>query len=334
MTSMRADDESMPLSAMVLAAGEGKRLHSGRAKVLHEVGGVPLIDHVLVALEPLHASPVVVVVGHLHEQVEAHLAGRRVDVVVQEPPRGTGDAVACALPRLPDEGVVVVLSGDVPLITPETLNALVDRQRSRDAMAALATAVVPAPGPYGRVVRGAAGDVVAVVEAGDATEEQRALTEVNAGTYAFDLAALRAVLPRLRADNAQGEYYLTDVLGILAARGDPVAALVLDDPAEMAGVNSRADLAEVHRLLNTRVIRALQEKGVTVLDPATTWVEPSCTVGRDTVLEPGVNLRGGCAIGERCRIGANAVLAGVSVSDDAAIPPLSHLLGSQRSLVG
>jgi bifunctional UDP-N-acetylglucosamine pyrophosphorylase/glucosamine-1-phosphate N-acetyltransferase len=166
-----------------------------------------------------------------------------------------------------------------------------------------------------------------VVEAGDATEEQRALTEVNTGTYAFDLAALRTVLPELRADNVQQEYYLTDVVGMLTAREGLVTALVLEDPAEMAGVNSRADLAAVHRLLNARVIRALEEKGVTVLDPATTWVDSSCTVGRDTVLEPGVHLRAGCVIGQGCRVGAHAVLAGVTVPDAAAIPPLSHLVG-------
>ena len=328
MTAMRVEAGSTFLSAVVLAAGEGKRMRSGRAKVLHEVGGLPLIDHVLAALEPLRAAPVVVVVGHLRGQVKAHLAGRCLDVAVQDPPRGTGDALACALPLVPEEGEVIVLSGDVPLITPVTLEGLTALRRSRHAAAALATAVLAAPGPYGRIVRGPSGDVAAIVEARDATEEQRELSEVNAGTYAFDLGALRSAMPSLRPDNAQGEYYLTDVVGILAARGEVVAGLPLDDPAEMVGVNSRADLAEVHRLLNTRVVRRLQESGVTVLDPATTWVDPDCAVGRDSVLEPGVHLRRGCVIGEGCRIGAHAVLEGVTVARGMVIPPLAHRCAS------
>jgi bifunctional UDP-N-acetylglucosamine pyrophosphorylase/glucosamine-1-phosphate N-acetyltransferase len=316
-----------PLSAVVLAAGEGKRMRSSRAKVLHEVGGRALVDHVLAALDPLHPSAVVVVVGHLRAQVEAHLAGRGVRLAVQEPPRGTGDALARALPLLPAGGDVIVLSGDVPLITPRTLSALVALRRTRGAAAALATAVLPEPGAYGRVIRESSGTVAAIVEARDATAEQREVREVNAGTYVFELAALGAALPALRPDNVQGELYLTDAVATLVAAGREVAALVLDDPAEMAGVNSRADLALVCSLLNARVLRALQEDGVTVLDPATTWVDPDCTVGRDTVLEAGVHLRGGCAVGGRCRIGAHSVLDGVTLAEGTTVAPLTLRTG-------
>ena len=302
-------------------------MHTRRAKVLHEAGGRALIDHVLAALEPLAPAPVVVVVGHLRDQVEAHLAGSSVVLAVQDPPRGTGDAVARALPLLAEGGETLVVSGDVPLVTPATLEALVELRRSRNAAAALATAVLPEPGSYGRIVRNPVGDVVGIVEARDATLEQRAIREVNAGTYDFDLGALRLAIGRLRPNNDQGEYYLTDVVGIVAANGLGVAALPLADPAEMAGVNSRADLAEVHRLLNERVIRRLQEAGVTVLDPATTWVDADCTVGRDAVLEAGVHLRRGCVIGERCRIGVHSVLDGVTVADGTAVPPLSFCAG-------
>ena len=240
------------LSAVVLAAGEGKRMRSDRAKVLHEVGGRPLVDHVLAALEPLHPSPVVVVVGHLREQVEAHLAGRGVRLAVQQPPRGTGDAVVRALPVLPEHGDVIVLSGDVPMITSRTLETLVDLRRTRRAAAAVATAVLRTPGSYGRIVRAPSGDVAAIVEARDATLEQTALGEVNTGTYAFEITALREALPELRPDNAQGEYYLTDVVGVLASRGRVVVGLPLEDPTEMAGVNSPADLAEVDALFAAR----------------------------------------------------------------------------------
>jgi bifunctional UDP-N-acetylglucosamine pyrophosphorylase/glucosamine-1-phosphate N-acetyltransferase len=308
---------------VVLAAGEGKRMRTRRAKVLHEAGGRALVDHVLAALEPLAPSPIVVVVGHLRAQVEVHLAGRNVALAVQDPPRGTGDAVARALPLLREEGQTLVVSGDVPLITSATLSALLELQRSRSAVAALATAVLPEPGDYGRIVRNQPGDVVAIVEARDTTVEQRGIREVNAGTYVFDLAALREAVPRLRPDNDQGECYLTDVVGILTAQGLRVAGLRLEDPAEMAGVNSRADLAEVHHLLNARCVHRLQEAGVTVLDPATTWVDADSTVGPDTVLEAGVHLRRRCVIGERCRIGAHSVLDGVTVPGGAVVAPLT-----------
>jgi bifunctional UDP-N-acetylglucosamine pyrophosphorylase/glucosamine-1-phosphate N-acetyltransferase len=303
-------------------------MRSGRAKVLHEVGGRALLDYVLAALEPLEPAHLVVVVGHLRQQVEAHLSGRGVVFAVQEPPRGTGDAVGRALARLPEDGEGLVVSGDVPLLRSATLSSLVELRRSRGAAAALVTAVLPQPGTYGRVVRSEAGDVVGIVEAGDATEEQRAIREVNGGTYVFELPALRGALARLEPDNAQGEYYLTDVVGILAAGGMKVAGLRLDDPGEMAGVNSRADLAEVHRALNLRTVRQLQEAGVTVLDPLTTWVDGDCAVGPDTVLEPGVHLRRGCMIGSGCRIGAHSVLEGVTVPDNGVVAPLTRRRGT------
>lgn len=317
----------MSVAAVVLAAGEGKRLKSATAKVLHEAGGRALVDHVLDALAPLVPRPLVIVVGHLRDQVERHLAGREALFAVQDPPRGTGDAVGRALPLLPREGEALVVSGDVPLVSSETLAALVELRRSRAAAAALATAVLPDAGAYGRIVRGAGGDVSAIVEAKDAGEKQREIREVNAGTYVFELAALRPALALLSPANAQGEYYLTDVIRILAERGMPVVGLPLEDASEMAGVNSRADLAEVHRLLCARVIAVLQGAGVTVLDPATTWVDAPCAVGRDTVLEPGVHLRGACRIGTGCRIGAHAVLEDVTLADGAAVAPLTHRRG-------
>jgi bifunctional UDP-N-acetylglucosamine pyrophosphorylase / glucosamine-1-phosphate N-acetyltransferase len=325
--SVNARHGAGSLSAIVLAAGEGKRMRTLRAKVLHEAGGRALLDHVLAALEPLAPAPLVVVVGHLREQVEAHLAGRGAVLAVQEPPKGTGDAVARALPHLPDDGETLVLSGDVPLITTATLKALVELRRSRGAAGALVSAVPGEPGNYGRIVRNQAGEVIGVVEARDVTPEQRGIGEVNAGMYVFELAALRWAISRLRPDNAQGEYYLTDAIGLLASEGHRVAAFRLQDPDEMTGVNSRADLAEVHRLLNARVVRRLAEAGVTVLDPATTWVDADCTVGGDTVLEAGVHLRRGCSVGVRCRIGAHSVLDGVTVPDDGVVAPLTRRRG-------
>jgi bifunctional UDP-N-acetylglucosamine pyrophosphorylase / glucosamine-1-phosphate N-acetyltransferase len=316
----------MSLSAVVLAAGEGTRMRSGLAKVLHQAAGRALLDHVLEALAPLAPTPLVVVVGHGRDQVTDHLAGRPVLHVVQEPPRGTGDAVRCALERLPRTGEVLVLSGDVPLLTTTTLEGLVAVRRTTGATAVLASAVLPEGGAYGRVIRSEpGGPVTAIVEARDATPKQLAVREVNSGTYLFDLGALRGALAALTADNAQGEYYLTDVVAILAAEGRTVLAEVLTDPVEMTGVNTRSELAAVHALLNRRVIVGLQRDGVTVLDPASIWVDADCRVGRDTVLEPGVHLRRGCVIGERCRIGAHSVLEGVSLAAEEVVPPLQHL---------
>jgi len=303
-------------------------MRSGLAKVLHEVGGRTLIDHVLAAVEPLAPSPLVVVVGHLRAQVETHLAGRGVVLAVQDPPRGTGDAVARALPLLPEGGETLVVSGDVPLVAAATLEALVELRRRQEAAAALVTAVLPEPGSYGRVVRDGTGNVGRIVEARDASDDARSTGEVNAGTYVFDVGSLRRAIGELRPDNDQCEYYLTDVVGILTAGGLRVAALPLADPAEMAGVNSRSDLGEVHRLLNRRIVRRLQEAGVTVLDPETTWVDADCTVGRDSELEAGVHLRRGCVIGERCRIGAHSVLEGATVADGTTVPPLSFRGGT------
>ena len=316
----------MSVAAVVLAAGEGKRLRTRHAKVLHEAGGRPLVDHVLAALAPVGPDPLVVVVGHRREEVTAHLAGRAA-FAVQDPPRGTGDAVRCALPLLPASGNLLVLSGDVPLLTEATLRELLELRRRSGAAAVVATAVLVDPGGYGRIVRDPAGDVAAIVEARDATAAQAAIREVNAGTYAFELTALRPALARLNPENEQGEFYLTDVVAGLVRDGSRVAALALADAAEMAGVNTRADLAEVNRLLNARVVRRLQDAGVTVLDPASTWVEGDCRVGADTVLEPGVQLRRGCVVGAACRIGAHAVLDGARVPDGASVAPLTRRSG-------
>jgi bifunctional UDP-N-acetylglucosamine pyrophosphorylase/glucosamine-1-phosphate N-acetyltransferase len=319
----------MGLSAVILAAGEGKRLRTRHAKVLHEALGLPLLAHVLAAVGELAARPLVVVVGHLKEQVIEFLHGQEVEIAVQDPPRGTGDALAQALPNLPQEGVLLVLSGDVPLLTSATLRALVEPVAAGRAAATLATAVLADGARYGRILRGPDGGVAAIVEAGDASVEVLAMREVNAGTYAFDLSCLRPALAGLRPDNAQGEYSLTDVLSALVHEGRRVLGLPLADAAEMAGVNTRAELAEVNCLLNRRVVQRLQAAGVTILDPATTWVDADCEVGPDSVLEAGVHLRRGCRLGTGCRIGAHSVLDGVKLLDGAVVPPLSWRSGEE-----
>jgi len=317
----------MSLGVVILAAGQGKRLRTTLAKVLHEAHGKPLLDWVLAAARPLQPAKTVVVVGHLREQVIWHLAGSSADLVVQEPPRGTGDAFRVALPALEGCRRALVLPGDAPLLSTTTLRALCQHQEQTGASCVLLTAMLPNGGAYGRVLR-ENGKVVAIVEASDATPEQLAVGEVNAGVYVFDLPTVAPFLEQLGAENRQGEYYITGLIGALVAAGKPVVAVTLVDPQEMLGVNTRAELAQVSKILNQRVVRFWQDNGVTVLDPDSTWVEDGCQFGPDTVLEPGVVVRGASVVGARCRVGAYSVLEGAQIADDTWIPPLSYLRGS------
>ncbi len=243
----------MDWSVAVLAAGKGTRMKSPLPKVLHALAGRPLLDHVLdLALQLVPADRVMVVVGHGAAEVAAVAEARGARTVLQEPQLGTGDALRVALSALddPDAGVAV-LSGDVPLLRPASVRALCDAVEA-GAAAALLTAILDEPGPYGRVLRGAGGGVEAIVEARDATPEQLAVREVNAGVYAFQRPPLDAAIAALRPDNDQGEYYLTDVIAHLRCRGLPVAAHVLADPLEMAGVNTPADLERLEELVGRR----------------------------------------------------------------------------------
>lgn len=322
---MRAMDEPS-WSVVVLAAGQGTRMKSDLPKVLHEVCGRSLLDRVLDrALDVTSGERVVVVVGHGAERVDAAARPRGVHTVVQEPQLGTGDALRVGLaaaPTGPDDAVIV-LSGDVPLLRPASIDALRGAVAG-GAAAALLTAVVEHPGSYGRVVRAADGGVDRIVEARDASPDVLAVTEVNAGVYAFRRAPLDRALAGLTTDNVQREYYLTDVVAGLRAGGHAVEAVVLDDPAEMLGVNTRADLARVAALVNTRTLERLMADGVTILDPTSVWVDDDCHVARDAVLEPGVVLRGGARVGERARVGAHAVIDGLEVAAGETVPPLSR----------
>jgi len=242
----------MSCLVVVLAAGKGTRMKSDLPKVLHEVSGRVLLDFVLDLGERVaRADHIVVVVGHRAGRVEEHVRDRGVLIVLQEPQLGTGDALRVAVEVAPEGDVVLVLSGDVPLLRKKTLDQLLDSV-AKGAEAALLTAVLTDPGAYGRVLRGPDGSVSAVVEARDADANILALNEVNAGVYAFRRASLEQALASLKPDNAQGEYYLTDVVRWLTRRGLPVAATILEDPEEMQGVNTREDLRRVEQVLSSR----------------------------------------------------------------------------------
>jgi bifunctional UDP-N-acetylglucosamine pyrophosphorylase / glucosamine-1-phosphate N-acetyltransferase len=318
--------QSSSLQAVILAAGKGTRMKSGRTKVLHPVFGVPLLEHVLRTVAAAGASPVAVVVGHQAEAVESAFAGRGLTFVRQQPPLGTGHAVqvARAVFAAHPERTLLVVNGDVPLLRPETLQRLVTTHRERRAAATLLTVVLDDPGAYGRVVRDETGGVRAIVEAKDATGKVREVREINAGLYAFEVRPLLEVLSRLQPQNAQGEYYLTDVVGLLRAADHPVAAVAADDPAEGLGVNSIAELAQVTRTLRARRTESLMAAGVGIEDPESTHIGLDVVVEADALLRPYTLLEGRTIVRAGACIGPFARLVDTEVGEGAHV--LDHCL--------
>lgn len=309
----------MSFTAVVLAAGKGTRMRSAVPKVLHDLCGLPMVAWPVQAATAAGAERVVVVVSPGTSLDGAVPEGTR--TAVQEVADGTAGAVDAARGELAD-GPVVVLSGDVPLVTASAIEGLVRAHRESGAAATMATTVLGDPSGYGRVVRAPDGSVEKVVETkapGDATAEELAIAEVNTGIYCFDGAALAGALPRVSTDNAQGERYLPEVLTLLRADGGSVAAHVVDDPALVLGVNDRADLAEVARHARDRIATAHMLAGVTIVDPAQTTIDATVTIGPDTVVEPGCVLRGATAVGAGATIGPQATLIDTTVEDGATV---------------
>jgi bifunctional UDP-N-acetylglucosamine pyrophosphorylase/glucosamine-1-phosphate N-acetyltransferase len=337
------------LHLVVLAAGKGTRMKSAAPKVLHRVAGVPMIGHVLDTADRLSPASTTVVVGHQADRVREALAHRGgLTFVVQEPQLGTAHALLSAEPALGGRtGTLVLLSGDVPLLTASTLESLVRAHESARAAMTVVTAVVPDPSGYGRIVRdgGGSGEQIArIVEDRDATPEERALGEINAGIYAFALDGLFDALRGIAASNAQGEYYLPDLVEVYRRTGRPVATLRAANADEIRGVNSRKELAEVSRVVRTQINDRLMAAGVTLEDPATAYIGPGVRVGADTVIHPGVSLEGETVIGAGCelhsgvrivdsRVGDGVVVHNHSivtdstVGDGAHVGPFAHLRG-------
>jgi bifunctional UDP-N-acetylglucosamine pyrophosphorylase / glucosamine-1-phosphate N-acetyltransferase len=314
-------------AVLVLAAGAGTRMRSDIPKVLHTLAGRSMLAHSLHAIAKMAPQHLVVVLGRDHARIEhavaelAETLGRPIDTATQDQQLGTGHAVLCGLAALPEDfrGVVVVTSGDVPLLDADTLADLVASHNSRRAAATMLTTTLSDPTGYGRTLRAQDNEVMAIVEQADATPSQREIHEVNAGVYAFDIGALRSALSRLSADNAQQELYLTDVIAIVRQDGQAVQARHVDDSSLVAGVNNRVQLAELAAELNSRIVSAHQLAGVTVVDPATTWIDVDVTIGRDTIIQPGTQLLGGTRIGGRCNIGPDTTLSDVCVGDDTSV---------------
>jgi bifunctional UDP-N-acetylglucosamine pyrophosphorylase/glucosamine-1-phosphate N-acetyltransferase len=305
---------------VVLAAGKGTRMKSGLPKVLHRAAGLPLIEHVLRTAASLQPSSIVLIVGHQAEVLRESLGERLgLSFALQEPQLGTGHALLQAAPALKGAGgTVVLLSGDVPLLRAETLARLRTVHERNGAAATVLTAVIDEPDGYGRIVR-EGGQIAAIVEHRDATDAERGIREINSGIYAFDLAPLFDALRAIGSSNAQGEYYLPDLVRIYRARGLTVATVVLDDAKEILGVNSRKELAEVTEVLRTTKNDTLMAEGVTIVDPATTYIGADVSVGADTIIHPGVYLEGRTRIGSGCEIHSGVRIVDSTIDDGVLI---------------
>ena len=322
------------LDVVIMAAGKGTRMKSSMPKVLHPLGGRALVQHVIDTAQALHARHTVVITGHGAEAVEAALSGPGavpgLRFARQMPQLGTGHAVQQALPQLPDDGTVLVLSGDVPLTRAATLQALIDA--SGGEQLALLTLDMPDPTGYGRIVREggqADGGVHAIVEHKDATDMQRAIHEIYSGIMAVPARRLKAWLPRLDNHNAQQEYYLTDIVKLAVAEGVPVRAHKIHDGVEVAGVNSPAQLAELERAYQWRCAQALMGEGVRLIDPARLDVRGELTCGRDVEIDVNCVFEGRVQLGQGVRIGAHCVIANCQIADHAVIHPFTHIDGER-----
>jgi bifunctional UDP-N-acetylglucosamine pyrophosphorylase/glucosamine-1-phosphate N-acetyltransferase len=320
------------IHVVVLAAGKGTRMKSALPKVLHAAGGRSLIDHALRTAAALSPASIVVVVGHEAERLKAAIAERPgLTFAVQEPQLGTGHALLQAEPSLRGaHGTVVLLSGDVPLLRAATLLSLVSVHQARGAAATVLTADVPAPDGYGRIVR-EGGQIRAIVEHKDASPAEREIREINSGVYAFDLPPLFAALREIGSANAQGEYYLPDLVKIYRARGLVVETIRLRDPREILGVNGRKELADVASILKSTKNDELMAAGVTLVDPATAFIGPDVTVAADTVVQPGVYLEGNTRIGSGCVIHSGVRIVNSTVDDGAIINNFCLIIESHVS---
>lgn len=324
----------MSAVALILAAGEGTRMRSDLPKVAHRVLGVPMVSLVTESAEKAGCE-VVVITGHKAEAVESLLSG--VTFVRQECQLGTAHAVLCAKDALEGvEGSLVVLSGDTPLISPETIRSMIDLRESSSAAVMVLTAEVDDPSGYGRIVRGSDGTMLGIVEHKDATAEQLAIREVNTGTYCFDVQALFEHLDRVGSENSQGEFYLTDMVSLFHQEGLGVVSAKVEDPQELLGVNSRVQLAEATAWLQARINTQHMLAGVTMTDPSTVWIGPEVRIGRDVVIEPMTTILGATVIEDGCHIGPSSRIEDSEINVAARVDSsvvLSARIG-QRATVG
>ena len=305
-------------AAIILAAGQGSRMQSSKAKVLHKVAGLEMVNHAVRSVQLASFQEIIVVVGYQGDKVAEALEG--VTLAWQEEQLGTGHAVDQCREILQDfDGPVLVTYGDTPLFRSATFQELVEYHNQNGSVATILTALFDDPSGYGRILRSDDGHVLGVVEHKDASLEQREIREINTGTYCFDSKVLFHYLAQITPENAQAEYYLPDVLPLMLKDGHKIGGFVLGDPAESMGINDRIQLGMAEAILRDRICAHWQRVGVTIVDPKTTWIEWDCQIGQDTVIYPGCFIQKGTIIGEDCRIGPNCRLEQAQIGDGVTL---------------
>ena len=322
------------LSVVILAAGLGTRMKSRRAKVLHELAGLPLITHVVRSTSQLEPETILVVVGHQAQEVEQVVLdaiGEKARFAVQAQQRGTGDAVESTRSLLENsDSLLLLLYGDMPLVRAETLKKMIAHHRDQGATCSILSVEMQNPTGYGRIVRNEDGSFARIVEQRDATADQKQIREINSGIYCFDARELFQALRLVEPANEQGEYYLTDVAEIILSRGGTVSVYVHDDAREVSGINSRADLAEIENLLRRTTIRRLMsETGVTFIDPSHAYISPDAQIGADSIIYPGVSIEGKTVIGTGCVIRSGVRITNSRLGDDVTVKDHSIIVDSE-----
>jgi bifunctional UDP-N-acetylglucosamine pyrophosphorylase/glucosamine-1-phosphate N-acetyltransferase len=321
------------IGVIILAAGLGKRMKSRLPKVMHPLSGKPLLSHVLATARRLKPEKVAIIVGHGAERVR-QACHNDVTWVLQEQQLGTGHAVFCAKKSFGEfSGDILILSGDVPLISERTLNAIIQGHRHDNASLTLLTASLEQPRGYGRVLRHADGSIAGIVEEKDATDVQQQINEINAGVYVASAPFLFSALEKIENRNEQGEYYLPDTVAIALKHGKRVATVNAEDAREVMGINTREELAQMEKTLQERINRKWMDNGVTLRDPNTTYIDIDVVIGKDTVIGPNTQLRGNTVIGERCQIDGSAFLTDVQIDDEVHIK-FSVVMTSSRVASG
>lgn len=316
----------MNIKSIILAAGLGTRMKSKLPKVLHSVCGKPMVSHVMKAAQEAGCMDQILVLGHKAEEV-SKILGQDIKTVIQAEQLGTGHAVKMAKDHISDEDLILILCGDTPLIKGETLKAMVSYHEDKGLSGCVMTAMVESPKGYGRIVKDSLGNFQAIVEEKDATEEEREIKEINGGMYTFKGNLLREALDKLNNNNAQGEYYLTDVIAILREKGERMGTYTVS-LEEIMGVNSRVELSKAEALMRNRINQKHMVEGVTIINSDNTYIEDTVTIGRDTIIYPGVVLRGNTSIGEDCIIGENTKIEDSKIGNNVEIQSSTILQSS------
>jgi bifunctional UDP-N-acetylglucosamine pyrophosphorylase/glucosamine-1-phosphate N-acetyltransferase len=310
---------SKPVVAIILAAGKGVRMQSSLPKVLHPLMGKPIVSYVIEAVKKARVSRTILVVGHQADLVQKTL-GTEYEYVEQTQQLGTGHALMTAAENLTGyKGDLLVLAGDTPFLTGQILRKLIDRHQKTNAVATLMTAIIEPPPAYGRIIRDQSGHLLRIVEERDASPDEKKITEVNTSHYCFQAKKVLPLLSSLNSQNDQGEYYLTDIIQLLAQQDDKVETLTTKDPNVLIGINSRVHLIECHQYYQKQIVRKWIQRGVTFLDPESIYIEPTVKIGQDTIIYPSTTLTGKTSIGRGCIIGPEVKLADAKIGEHCTI---------------